>query len=910
MSLLSKAKVITTPTAYSDGILHSVKPNVFLGGELVTNGTFDTDITGWVQYVSVSSWDNGTIKSTSSGTTIAIRQNGILSDNTTYKLTFDAKASTLNQFSVYTGVDWQNIEPVLSATDTWESFEVVFTFVTGGQHLIIRQTNTVLNDTANFDNVSVKEIINADFTFTRNSSATRVGEDGYIQDVQIIGSELVQNGNFDEIGSELVTNGDFENGNTGWANSNTNGFSVSNGKLNLLDVAYTKSTLQTNVTTIGKIYKVTYEVSDYVQGNFRLVLGGTILPTITSNGVYTDYVTATAATYVVIQAFSGTPTTLSIDNVSVKEVGQNWTFGTGWTMGDGVVVGTSVSKQFMQQPFTFVSGKKYRTTCTITGTNTLTNDLCFRLPYDGTISNIEYATKGVDGVYTQEFISTGGSSIYFGYIDTGTFTGLVDNISVKEITEDTNLPRINYEGFSYQDVLGSELVFNGDFSSPTGWSLFGATISDGKANIIGDGSAFTNISQSGVFTSGKQYQVKVDVVINSGLGLKFQDGANNENIGFATTSGTYTFNFTATSNSTIVIGRRAGGAPFNSSVDNVSVKEYLGQEVVPDSGCGSWLFEPQTTQLMPYSEDFSQWSAGGDTTIESGYLAPDGTNNAYKVSGTSSALTLNEGLLTTTTTRSIYARTTSGTGQANLCSFNGNSNNLFTITEDWQRFEVNSAISTGVTTFYAVDFRGSTTLSEIIIWGANATNDQDYATSYIPSKYGSAVTRSAETCNNAGNADLFDSTEGVLYADIKPDVDYSTYSLISISDGTTANNVVLGKSINTGKYYTTVKSGNSNQFSYAFAVEDVFNKIAVRYKENDFSVWLNGVQVHTDISGAAPTGLSKLTFDFGDGGLRFYGKTKMVAVFPYLSNDEMECLTGEGYGSFEAMALANNYTII
>ena len=26
----------------------------------------------------------------------------------------------------------------------------------------------------------------------------------------------------------------------------------------------------------------------------------------------------------------------SIDNVSVKEVGQDWTFGTGWGMGDGI----------------------------------------------------------------------------------------------------------------------------------------------------------------------------------------------------------------------------------------------------------------------------------------------------------------------------------------------------------------------------------------------------------------------------------------------------------------------------------------------------------------------------------------------------------------------------------------------
>ena len=43
----------------------------------------------------------------------------------------------------------------------------------------------------------------------------------------------------------------------------------------------------------------------------------------------------------------------------------------------------------------------------------------------------------------------------------------------------------------------------------------------------------------------------------------------------------------------------------------------------------------------------------------------------------------------------------------------------------------------------------------------------------------------------------------------------------------------------------------------------------------------------------------------------FYGKTKCVAVFKEaLSNDELECLTGEGYESFSALAQAFNYTII
>ena len=158
-------------------------------------------------------------------------------------------------------------------------------------------------------------------------------------------------------------------------------------------------------------------------------------------------------------------------------------------------------------------------------------------------------------------------------------------------------------------------------------------------------------------------------------------------------------------------------------------------------GCGSWLWEPQTSQLVTYSEDFSNavWAKGGDTTIESGYLAPDGTNSAYKVSGTDSSMFVVASLLTTTT-RSIYARTVSGTGQAHLLSYSSNSNNLFTITDQWQRFDVNSAIAAGASNFYAVDFRNQTNLSEIILWGANATNDQDYANIVYSEQWQSSYT--------------------------------------------------------------------------------------------------------------------------------------------------------------------------
>ena len=312
-----------------------------------------------------------------------------------------------------------------------------------------------------------------------------------------------------------------------------------------------------------------------------------------------------------------------------------------------------------------------------------------------------------------------------------------------------------------------------------------------------------------------------------------------------------------------------------------------------EAGCGSWLFEPQTTQLLTYSEDFSQWIAGGSTTIQSGYLAPDGTNSAYKVSGSGSALSLAASLLATTT-RSIYARTVSGTGQANLCSYNSNTNNLFTITEEWQRFDVNSANATGVTTFYAVDFRGGTTLSEIILWGANATNDQDYATSYVPSN-GSTVTRNKDLCTNGGSVASINSTEGVLYAEIAALSDDGTTRYISLSDGSDANDVRLYFNVG-GNISVLSKVGGSTQCfinSNAYPQTD-FNKVAFKYKENDFALWINGVEAGTDTSGiTATTGtLNKLSFSRGGNNLPFYGKTKCLAVWKEaLTDAELTALT-------------------
>lgn len=195
---------------------------------------------------------------------------------------------------------------------------------------------------------------------------------------------------------------------------------------------------------------------------------------------------------------------------------------------------------------------------------------------------------------------------------------------------------------------GPEKVTNGDFATDSNWTKGnGATISGGKANIIGDGSTYVSITQNSVFTTGRKYRVSADVEINSGLGLKFQDGATNENIGFATSSGTYVFDFTAGSNTSLVVGRRTGGTAFNSSVDNISVKEISNDgdfafsrgsnlsatRVGPDG-----LIEKGRENLLTQNNTFSSsnW-AKFNASVTSGQSGYDGSSDAWKWNETATA---------------------------------------------------------------------------------------------------------------------------------------------------------------------------------------------------------------------------------------------------------------------------------
>jgi len=922
MNLLEKAKVITTPTAYSDGILHSVKPSVVLGNEIADNNTIDNlgnSILTKLSDLTYNATSDGT-----GGSTIRPRMSFVAVIGRSYQLEIKPynQSGSIN-FKFYDGASY-----LITSNDLSENISL--DFVAQGTIPFIAFDGTQAFD-VDFT-ISLKEKLDADFTFTRNSSATRVGEDGYIQDVQIIGGELVQNGDFEEIGSNVIVQGD-------WINIDSAAEFYDNKiKINAGVNGGTNRIRQIGVIDSGKTYQYTYEVlENNGVTNLKYYNGSTYAAAPNTVGVHTIYYTHTGSNLDFFIRVNDTTLGNYIvlrDNVSVKEVGQNWVFDNAgdWTFEDGKAVYNDANTNKIYQNISLTQNNKYRIQFTISDAST------YARMWIGNIGgNIDYLGSGyvqyTNGTYTTDFVMPSNQTTLAFYGNTGGSSFKLDNISLKEVTDDTNLPRINYEGFSYEETLGEQLVTNGDFTTDSNWIKgTGWTISNGVATCDGTNFAILRQANAAPLNTKLQATLEVKNYVSGSLQFKFAPTAYDLTI---TENGIYTIETNADNsvNGDIQIVSQS----FNGSIDNVSVKKVIGDLPIYGSGKGHFLLEGQSTNLVPYSSDFSQWTIQTNSIVTSNdTISPDGTQNASKLSaGTSVARQsiIYDADFSGDFFYSVFAKkgeynviqltdARDGSRYANFDLNNGVIGSYDVCTpsiEDygngWYRcvmaftqvglLSIRISIAESPTQARLVNFAGNGS-DGIYIWGAML--EVDNLSSYIPTN-GSAVTRAAETCNNAGNADLFDS-EGVLYAEIKPDVDFSTYALIGISDGTTANNVVLGKSINTGKYYTTLKSGGVNQFSYDFAVDDVFNKIAVRYRENDFSVWLNGVKVHTDTSGVEPSGLSELAFDFGDSTLPFYGKTKMVGVFPYLSNDEMECLTGEGYGTFQAMALANNYTVI
>ena len=328
-------------------------------------------------------------------------------------------------------------------------------------------------------------------------------------------------------------------------------------------------------------------------------------------------------------------------------------------------------------------------------------------------------------------------------------------------------------------------------------------------------------------------------------------------------------------------------------------------------GCPHHILEPQRTNLVTYSEDFSQWSLAGGSSISSNQsISPDGTLNADNVSS-GEVYVSGVGSSGNTYTFSCYYKGNAGeTFVQNV--YDGSNHNRFTRTFNgqWQRFSITVTLTnSGI--FYLVDDRTGGNSSSFSVWGAQLEQGS-FTTSYILTN-GSSVTRSAETATGSGDASTFNDSEGVLMAEISALANSDTTNPnrgLGISSGSTNNTIFIYYQGTLNKLSCIIVSDGIVQFSSSTTLfnVDYYLKIGLKYKQNDFALWVNGVEALTDTSGNTPVGLNELAFDNGAGLDNFYGNTKQIQYFDSaLTDSELETLTS--WVSFSDMANGQLYTI-
>jgi len=363
-------------------------------------------------------------------------------------------------------------------------------------------------------------------------------------------------------------------------------------------------------------------------------------------------------------------------------------------------------------------------------------------------------------------------------------------------------------------------------------------------------------------------------------------------------------------------------------------------------GCPSHLLENSATNLITYSEDFSQsvWTKNLSSITSDNAISPNGSIDASKFISSNDGLNSRIEVLPTLADNTVYTLSIfvkkgdlnfisinlrDKTGVTRVAYFDIN-NGVLTSTinspqdanieyfgNGWFRVSITVNSLSGVTTpraqyvLASADGDVDTGLNTFLyIWGA-MLEQGSHSTSYIKSN-GSATTRSAETANNSGDAATFNDSEGVLMVEGNIPKDENVFRNISISDGSSNNFVTFYTTDTLNKItYLLGAGGQGAVFGLDYFFQDITIpfKIALVYSSGRNEIWVNGIKVKQNSNTFnLMSGLNELSFDNGTGSGNWYGNTKQVQYYDSaLTDSELETLTS--WVSFSDMANGQQYII-
>jgi hypothetical protein len=292
-----------------------------------------------------------------------------------------------------------------------------------------------------------------------------------------------------------------------------------------------------------------------------------------------------------------------------------------------------------------------------------------------------------------------------------------------------------------------------------------------------------------------------------------------------------------------------------------------------NSSCPKLLLEPQRTNVLINSETLNLWvaSALGISSVDTNYaISPDGTQNAEKINfvvQADSDLGLTQNFVVSggqTYAQSIYLK---GEGSdigkqivvktKRVSGSSAGTAVTYTLTGDWVRVAFNTTYAANNTT--ANFYISSNEATSVLAWGAQVEAGA-YATSYVKTE-AAAVTRLADIANKTSISSLIGATEGVMFMDcilpngVNPILMQLANNTSSFSQSLYVESVAVINTIRCNFYDSGLLQAT---FSLSGATVGQRYKIAAAYKQNDFALYINGVQIGVDTSGTVQAGLQDL----------------------------------------------------
>ena len=276
-----------------------------------------------------------------------------------------------------------------------------------------------------------------------------------------------------------------------------------------------------------------------------------------------------------------------------------------------------------------------------------------------------------------------------------------------------------------------------------------------------------------------------------------------------------------------------------------------------DGGCPSLLLEPASTNLITHSEDFSNavWTVFDVTKEPNTIIDPSGNLTGCRVTGLASGNRAIQQIVNVTAdptndrtyTGSLWIKSPNTTS-CQIRVGSAGSNTTITISDEWQRFDAQyvlgatfTAIRLGVVLFNDGD---------IVDVAFGQVEESSYVTSYIPTN-ASIDTRDADAVSKTGLSNYINSSEGVLYLEIKNAFQEATNRGITLQSAANDGSDLVGfRFLGTSQNLNAYIRANSSTVINSSVVnaETGFLKVALKYKSAETSLWVNGSKVFEDNS--------------------------------------------------------------